>query len=70
MKDKRFKGKNFPFDEENENFVAFQDLLNDKCYKKFRKSNKYKPVPFLHLAYFFEKTRIRLGGSDLEGNFI
>ena len=68
--EEEYKKDGFPFGEENRNFLPLYDLMKNRCYKKFYSSPRYKPVPFLHLAYFFQFTRVTLGDPYKDGNIL
>ena len=39
---------------ENRTILPLEELLKEEVYQRFVKSDKYLPVPFLHLAYWFQ----------------
>ena len=60
----------FPFGEENKNVRPLYELLDNKQYKIFMKTEKYKQMPYLHMAYYFEYFPKRLADPYVDGNFL
>ena len=54
----------------SQNCLLLETLLKDEEYQRFLASEKYYPVPFLHLAYKFEVTPIKLGCPYIDGNIL